>query len=87
MEFQLYCVRDEKQDLSLYGALMMQENDAIASRSFAHEVMKNDSVWSSHPSDFSLWCVGSYDMSCGVITPESPRKVADAADFIGRSHK
>lgn len=86
MEYQLYCVRDEKQVMALYGPIMMHENDAQASRAFAHEIMRGESVWSSHPSDFSLWCVGTYDMSCGSIQPEPARKVADASDFVGRSN-
>lgn len=82
MDYNVYCVRDEKQDLNLYGPIMLQENDGVAMRSFAHEAMKEDSIWHSHPTDFSLWCVGSYEMSCGALHAEPPRKICDAADFV-----
>ena len=82
MDYQLYCVRDEKMDMNRYGAIICQENDATAMRSFAHECMNKDSLWNSHPSDYSLWCLGSYDMSVGEILPEKARKVCEATDFV-----
>lgn len=82
MDYSIYCVRDEKLDLNRYGALICQENDATAMRSFAHECMKEDSLWHSHPSDYSLWRLGTYDMSVGEIIPNSPEKICEATDFV-----
>lgn len=82
MEFNLYAVRDEKLDLNRFGAVICQENDAAAMRSFAHECMNKDSLWHTHPSDYSLWCLGVYDMSVGQILPDQPRKVCDATNFV-----
>lgn len=82
MEYTIYCVRDEKLDMNRYGALICQENDAAAMRSFAHEVMKPDSLWNSHPSDYSLWKLGEYDMATGEITHCIAEKVCEATDFV-----
>lgn len=81
MEYNIYCVRDEKMTMNLYGAIMLQENDDVAIRGFADSLQNPDSMWAKHPSDFSLWCVGTYTMSDGVILPEL-RKVCDAAQFV-----
>lgn len=81
MEYNIYCVRDEKMSNTLYGAIMLQENDDIAVRGFAAECRKDGSPWHNFPSDFSLWCVGTYYMSTGEIIPEL-RKVVDAASLV-----
>lgn len=81
MEYNIYCVRDEKMVSNLYGAIMLQENDDIAMRGFADALGDPDSMWAKHPSDFSLWCVGTYYMATGEIIPEL-RKVCDAAQFV-----
>lgn len=81
MEYNIYCVKDEKKTMAPYGAIMLSENDAEAMRGFAHEVGKSDNIWHTHSSDFSLWCVGIYDMSTGEITKDL-RKVCDASQFV-----
>lgn len=81
MEYNIYCVRDEKMNSNLYGAIMLQENDDAAIRGFADEVINGNGYWSKYPSDFSLWCVGTYYMATGEIIPEL-RKVVDAAQFV-----
>ena len=86
MEYTIYCVRDEKMDMSRYGAIICQENDAAAMRSFAHECMKVDSLWHSHPSDYSLWKLGVYDMSTGEILSCAPEKVCEATDFVRKEN-
>lgn len=82
MEMTVYVIRDEKMDFNRYGALICQENDAAAMRSFAHECMKEDSLWHTHPSDYSLWKIAEYDMSVGEIMSYPPEKVCEATDFI-----
>lgn len=81
MEYNIYCIRDEKLVNNLYGAIMLQENDQIAIRGFKSEVNKKGNMWNDFPSDFSLWCVGTYYMATGEIVPEL-RKVCDAASLI-----
>ena len=81
MEYNIYCIRDEKLVNNLYGAIMLQENDQIAIRGFKSEVNRPGNVWNDFPSDFSLWCVGTYYMATGEIIPEL-RKVCDAVSLI-----
>ena len=83
MEYNLYCVRDEKMTSNLYGAIMLQENDAVAMRGFGEQVVNSDSYWTKYPSDYSLWCVGTYYCATGEIQPEL-RKVCDASQFVRR---
>lgn len=81
MEYNIYCVRDEKMTSTLYGAIMLQDNDDVAIRNFADALDKPDSIWRKYPSDFSLWCLGTYYCSTGEIIPEI-RKVVDAAQIV-----
>lgn len=81
MEYNIYCVRDEKLVMNLYGAIMLQDNDDVAMRAFGAACKDPSSTWYQFPSDFSLWCVGTYNMATGEIMPEL-RKVADASQFV-----
>lgn len=81
MEYELYVIYDAA--TNRYGIPMAQVNDAEAMRSFAHEALKPESIWNSHPQDFVLYKVGTYDMNYGLIQPESsPIRVCCAADFV-----
>ena len=81
MEYGIYCVRDEKMTSNLYGAIMLQENDEVAIRGFGDAVLNGDGNWNKYPTDFSLWCVGTYYMATVEIVPEI-RKVCDASQFF-----
>lgn len=81
MEYELYVIYDSA--TNNYGVPMAQTNDAEAMRSFAHEAMKPDSIWHSHPQDFVLYKVGIYDASYGIINANStPERVCCASDFV-----
>lgn len=79
MLYSLYTIKDEAIG---YGAPMMQNNDAAATRAFAHECMNKDSYWNSHPADFSLWCIGSFDTHSGMIVEDEMKLIARASDFV-----
>lgn len=80
MDLNFYAVRDEKMDLSPFGAVVTQENDEVAMRNFFHECMNKDSMWHTHPSDFSLWHIGDYETTTGEIVKDL-YKVCDAPDY------
>lgn len=81
MEYELYCIYDAA--TNKYGIPMAQQNDAEAMRSFAHECMKSDSIWNSHPQDFVLYRIGTYDINYGIISANStPERVCCASDFV-----
>ena len=81
MEYELYVIYDAA--TNMYGVPMAQNNDAEAMRSFAHETMKEDSIWHSHPSDFILYKIGIYNTGDGTIQAfQSPERVCAAIDFV-----
>ena len=81
MEYGLYCIYDCATEF--YGIPMAQENDATAMRSFAHEAMKTESIWNSHPQDFILYKVGVYNSNDGIITTYgAPDRICSAKDFV-----
>lgn len=67
-----------------YGVPIVQDNDAVAMRNFENGCTDTSSVWYTHPSDFSLMCIGSFDSSTGEISPCSIRKICSAFDFVAR---
>lgn len=86
MEFELFVIYDAAKNI--YSAPMAQYNDADAMRAFAHECMKADSVWNSHPQDFVMYKVGIYNESTGEISAFSkPERICAATDFVKKGRK
>lgn len=80
MKFNVYAIRDIKTG---FLSPTFEQNDAVASRNFAHAVMNSDSVLFSHASDFSLYRIGIYDSDTGLLTPEPlPVLIADGKDVL-----
>lgn len=67
-----------------YGMPVVQDNDAVAMRSFENGCVDKSSVWHTHCSDFSLMCIGTFDTNTGELTPSPVRKVCNAYDFVSR---
>ena len=65
-----------------YGVPIVQDNDAVAMRSFENGCVDRSSIWHTHCSDFSLWCVGTFETSTGILEPCTPRKICSAFDFV-----
>ena len=65
-----------------YGVPIVQDNDAVAMRSFENGCMDKSSVWHTHSADFSLFCIGTFDTSSGEISSCAPRKICSAYDFV-----
>lgn len=62
-------------------------NDATAHRAFADLVNDPQSTVSRHPSDYVLFCVGSYDDDKGQLEPLSPlRHVVDGSACVIQGH-
>lgn len=83
MVFTLYTVKDECVG---FGAVIMQDNDSVAMRAFAHECGKADSYWHTHPADFSLWKIGQFDTVTGMLLDDQPTIVCRASDFVGKEN-
>lgn len=67
-----------------YGMPLMQDNDAVAMRNFENACSDKSSVFATHSSDFSLWCIGTFDSDTGVLESCLPRKICNAYDFVSR---
>ena len=65
-----------------YGMPIVQDNDAVAMRNFQNAASDKSSVFYTHSSDFSLWCVGTFDTSSGELEPCPARKICNAYDFV-----
>lgn len=65
----VYTVRDEAS--ALFMAIQLNENNDVAIRSFDYAMQSND-LMAFRPQDFSLWYIGDYDDTTGVITSKDP---------------
>ncbi|UPW41636.1 nonstructural protein [Peromfec virus RodF8_33] len=69
MIYPLYSVQD-----AATGFLTptMDSNDASALRNFRHAMIASRDVMHTHPSDFALYRIGSFDTESGILTPLTP---------------
>lgn len=57
--------------------------DGAAARAFSDTVNDPSTSISRHPSDYVLYCVGTFNDANGTLEPISPRRhIADAASFV-----
>lgn len=59
-------------------------NDAQFLRSFADAAVNTESQIGSHPEDFYVVVLGTFNDSTGEVTPEEngAKRIADALDFV-----
>lgn len=67
-----------------YGMPVVQDNHAVAMRNFENACCDKSSVFATHSSDFSLWCIGTFDSDSGVMESTPPEKICNAYDFVSR---
>lgn len=80
MIYGLYAIKDAK---STFMPCNADLNDACAIRNFEHAVRQPDSLLRSHPNDYSLFKVGTYDNVGGYIEPiVPPVMLCDAAQCL-----
>ena len=80
MIYGLYAIKDSK---TAFMPCNVDYNDASAIRNFEHAVMAPDSLMRSHPGDYALYCLGSYDTETGVIVARiNPEQIADASAIV-----
>lgn len=75
----LYSIRDCK---SCYGLPYCQINDGVACRDFQQRIAGQSDVAMPFSSDFSLYCVGSFDDETGKLTMFEPQFVMSGEDVI-----
>lgn len=72
MKFNLYAIRDAKVG---FLSITVEQNDAVALRNFEHAKLNTQSLMFSHPADYELFRLGTYDSETGMIEPILPEPV------------
>ncbi|UPW41959.1 nonstructural protein [Dipodfec virus RodF1_56] len=83
MNLFMYSVRDA---LTGFMTPVLEQNDAVAMRNFSMscDVARRDSsLMSWKPSDFSLYCIASFDSDTGILTPVNPVRLVCNGDSVG----
>ena len=85
MIFGIYAIKDAK---SSFMPCTVDTNDATAIRNFEHAVRQPGSLLASHPNDFTLFRVGSFDDVTGSVqAPVDPVLLVDAAQCLPKEVK
>lgn len=76
----LYSLHDNKS--GEWQAPIPDYNDATAKRNLAAGLRNTGDLRTFAPSDFELFCVGTYDTASGAITAQLPVYVCCCADLL-----
>lgn len=82
----LYSIFDVK--ASKYGPIISFQNDNTAIRSFMEMLISGDknSLLALYPTDYLLYCVGSFDQDTGLVTSlPAPQHVISGLECISRA--
>lgn len=83
MKLNAYTVYDAK--TLVYGVPFFAPTDGSAIRSMQELSNDLNTTVGRHPTDFSLWCLGTYDDQSGALAALSPlRHVVDANALLVR---
>ena len=74
-EFNVYAIKDS---LNGFGTLSVDSNDDVAIRNFAYAV--SSGILSFAASDYSLYRVGTYNISSGALEPFGPEFICSGLD-------
>lgn len=81
MKLNAYSIFDRK--ALQYNAPFYQSTDGAAVRSLSDLVNDQNTTVGRHPSDFVLYCVGSYDDQSAIFVGEQPvRHIMDAIALV-----
>lgn len=79
MIYNLYAIQDRLTGLLTPTA---EPSDAVAQRNFAHAVLNGGSLMLSHPEDYFLVRIGTYDTNQGIVATVNPPEVIVSATSI-----
>jgi len=81
MQLNMYTIYDE--GAKAYATPFFLHNDAVALRAFADNINGDgNSNLSKHPDQFTLFCVGTFDDSNGLITAVPPRTLGNGLQYM-----
>lgn len=75
----VYAVKDDKHE---YWTPSFEANDETAYRNFAHTILTSKSVMTTFKKDFSLYKIGTYDTSNGLINSCIPELIAHGGEIV-----
>lgn len=82
MKVMMFSVLDAA--VSTYGNPFMARSKQEAIRVLTDAAKEADSQLSRHPSDFSLFYVGDFDLSLGLLVArDAPEKIVDVVALLG----
>lgn len=79
MKYPVYCIRDVHTG---FMTPTVDQNDASAMRNFAHAVKRPDTLFNSHPKDYSLYKIGEFDSDTGEIVGVMPELITDGYSLV-----
>lgn len=84
MKYSVFAIRDFKTG---FLTPTVEVNAASAIRNFEHAVLRNDdSLFFSHPEDYSLFELGSYDTDTGMMEASGlPTELLSAVEVISQA--
>ena len=82
MKINLYAVRDTKS--MTFGRPFLLQNDEMAMRSFMSAVTGADEPMSEYPDDYTLYRIGEYDDTTGLIEGHNPDRVCTGLEMVAK---
>lgn len=81
MVFGIYAIKDV---YTGYLNPTFEGNDSVARRNFEHAVCRADSLLYSHPNDYDLYRIGTFDSETGVIISCVPELIVGASSIVSK---
>ena len=69
MKFNMYAIQDIKTG---FMTPTLDQNDLAAARNFNSALMQGNGLFGTHPEDFRLFKIATFESDSGVVTPEEP---------------
>jgi hypothetical protein len=79
MKYPVFAIRDSKVG---FMAPTVEQNAPAAVRNFEHAVLNSASLMNSHPGDYDLYEIGSFDSDSGELEKSMPKHLCSAADIL-----
>jgi hypothetical protein len=77
----VFSVFDSKAEV--YGTPVFFPTKGLATRAFDDQVNNPESQISKHPGDYTLFCIGEFDMDTGQLVPlGSPASLGTGVEYV-----
>lgn len=79
MKYPVFAIRDAKVG---FMAPTVEQNAPAAIRNFEHAVLNSASLMNSHPGDYDLYEIGSFDSDSAELEKTMPKHLISAAEVL-----